>query len=75
MTHGPVCSKRCCFVAEHGTVVTTSCLVVERAEFARVSPSTDKACDGDWQCAVILVTVYICGMNDNVPFYDQYLIR
>ncbi|KAI4553843.1 hypothetical protein MJT46_016023 [Ovis ammon polii x Ovis aries] len=40
-----------------------------------VSPSPIKACEGDWQCAAILVTVCICGMNDNAPFFDQYLIR
>ncbi|KAI4563776.1 hypothetical protein MJG53_016350 [Ovis ammon polii x Ovis aries] len=40
-----------------------------------VSPSPIKACEGDWQCAAILVTLCICGMNDNAPFFDQYLIR
>ncbi|CAM9849473.1 unnamed protein product, partial [Rangifer tarandus platyrhynchus] len=40
-----------------------------------VSPSPVKACDGDWWCVAILVTVYIYGMSDNAPFYDQYLIR
>ncbi|XP_054585814.1 cadherin-related family member 3-like [Eptesicus fuscus] len=60
---------------EHGTVVTTARLDVERAGFARVQSFSIKACDQEQRCAAILVTVYIHGINDNSPFCDQYLIR
>ncbi|KAK2091608.1 hypothetical protein P7K49_030892 [Saguinus oedipus] len=69
------CSKMCCFVTEHGTVVTTTRLDVERAGFASVQSFAIKACDCDRRCAAILVTAYIHGINDNSPFCDRYLIR
>ncbi|EPY85696.1 hypothetical protein CB1_000353009 [Camelus ferus] len=60
---------------EHGTVVTTARLDVERAGFARAQSFSIKACDRDQRCAAIPVTVYVHGINDNAPFCDQYLIR
>lgn len=70
-----VCSTMCCFVTEHGTVVTTARLDVERAGFARVQSFSIKACDQEQLCAALPVTVYVHGINDNPPFCDQYLIR
>ncbi|XP_036189690.1 cadherin-related family member 3-like [Myotis myotis] len=60
---------------EHGTVVTTARLDVERAGFARVQSFSIKACDQGQRCAALPVTVYVHGINDNSPFCDQYLIR
>ncbi|XP_037357475.1 cadherin-related family member 3-like [Talpa occidentalis] len=60
---------------EHGTVVSTGRLDVERAGFARVQPFSIKACDHDQRCATIAVTAHIHGINDNPPFCDHYLIR
>ncbi|XP_004676614.1 PREDICTED: cadherin-related family member 3 [Condylura cristata] len=60
---------------EHGTVVSTDRLDVERAGFARVQSFSVKACDHDQRCATIAVTAYIHGINDNPPFCDHYLIR
>lgn len=65
----------CCFVTERGTVVTASCLDVERAGFACAQSFSIKACDHDQWRAAIPVTVYIHGINDNAPCCDQYLIR
>ncbi|KAG8523866.1 Cadherin-related family member 3, partial [Galemys pyrenaicus] len=60
---------------EHGTVVSTGRLDVERAGFARVQSFSIKACDHDQRCATIAVTAYIRGVNDNPPFCDHYVIR
>ncbi|EGV94622.1 Cadherin-like protein 28 [Cricetulus griseus] len=60
---------------EKGTVVTTSRLDVEKTGFASALSFSIKACDGDQRCAIIPVTTYINGINDNSPFCDQYLIR
>lgn len=75
MTTWSILSRMCCFIAEKGTVVTTTHLDVEKAGFASVLSFSIKACDDDKKCATIPVTTYIHGINDNAPFCDQYLIR
>ncbi|XP_006893929.1 PREDICTED: cadherin-related family member 3-like [Elephantulus edwardii] len=60
---------------ERGTLVTAARLDVEKAGFARVHSFSIRACDLDQRCAAISVTAYIRGINDNVPFCDQYVIR
>ncbi|XP_075406999.1 cadherin-related family member 3-like [Tenrec ecaudatus] len=60
---------------EHGTVITTARLDVERAGFVSIQSFSIRACDQDRRCAAIPVTAYIHGINDNAPFCDQYLIR
>lgn len=75
MTAWATLSKLCCFITEHGTVVTATRLDVERAVFESVQFFSMKACDRDQRCAEIPVTAYINGLNDNSPFCDQHLIR
>ena len=56
-------------------MVTAAFLEMERAGFTHVHSFSIKSYDQDWWCVAIIVTVHIHGINDNVPFCDQYLIR